>query len=320
MTLHLTESQQVLKRSQGTEAHETAAARANGAAPRRVEFLFSCGTKLTYVLHRTTTAAKWAGMMMRMRPSQLLRMGLNHRHGFAQEPDIRAAASRIKRCARVLGFRLEPLTRDSWRGVLNNLHVRFPDFFEHDFEPSKFEAAHDMNLAMHWLEYELGNWLDGRRQHLFNLDFNHDPRAYNLKQPIPPAELREFSTDMAFGSLHLHYIYVGRHFFEMFEASDTVCPPHQFRPQHEFNATCGLVFSEPTETRRQREERMRRYFESMGGESYFGYGFDDEALAKGFFQLGRLENLDEYRNIGPRNALRAQLRKSSVVGWRFLEA
>jgi hypothetical protein len=315
----MTETEQALEHPVLEDlAQDEVRATRSDRAPRRVEFTFSCGTTLTYILNRTATAAKWAGMMMRMRPSQLLRMGLNHRHGFAQEPEIRATASRIKRCARVLGFRLDPLTRDSWRGVLNNLHARFPEFFEHDFDPSKFQAAQEMNLAMHWLEYELGNWLEGRRQYLFNLDFNHDPRAYNLKQPIPEAELGEFSTDMAFGSLHLHYIYVGRHFLEMFEANDTVCPSHQFRPQHEFNATCGLVFSEPTETRHQREERMRRYFESMGAESFFGYGFDDKALAKGFFQLGRLEDFERFGGIGPRSRLRAQLRKSSVVGWRFL--
>lgn len=284
---------------------------------RRVRFTFSCGTQLIYELNSTRTAALWCEMLAKMHRRYLLRTDVNHRHGFATKPEIQAAISRLKKSATFLGFPLAPLTKRNWQGELNRLHINFPEFFKGEFDRERFQAAHETNLLIHWLEYELANLLDGKDQYIFNLDFNHFPPAYNLKTKIPEEELGDFDPALAFGNLHLHYVHIGRHFLEMCDANDMNCVPHHFIAQHDFNATCGLVFSEPCDAVRL-DARMRDYYERRGAKEFFGFEYEDPKLAKGFFKIGQLVDLPAYSKHAERQALRDQLKDSRVTSWKLL--
>lgn len=185
---------------------------------------------------------------------------------------------------------------------LNKLHVEFPKFHQRRTDPERLKIANEMNLAIHWLEYELLGCK------LFNLDFNDASMTWH---PIHEAELKYFCTDYTFGDLHLHYVHVGRPLFEMYLNEDRVTPPDQFKPQHYFNATCGMVFHEA----RVDEESVRRYFDSLGGKAFFGYAYHDPRLANGYFKLGHLEG---YETLELREDLRLQLANANVVSWRAL--
>lgn len=292
-------------------------AKSRGFLVRRVQFTFSCGTQLTYELNSTKTAALWCEKLARMHSRYLLRTDVNHRHGFATKPEIQAAVARLKKSATFLGFPLEPLTRRNWQGELNRLHINFPEFFKGKFDRERFQAAHETNLLIHWLEYELADLLDGKDQYIFNLDFNHFPAAYNLKAKIPEEELGHFDPVLAFGNLHLHYIHIGRHFLELVDANDMDCIPRHFIAQHEFNATCGLVFSEPCDQTRL-AARMRDYYDRRGAKEFFGLEYEDPKLAKGFFKIGQLVDLPAYSARARRQALRDQLKTSRITAWRLL--
>lgn len=283
---------------------------------RQVQFTFSCGTQLVYELNSTRTAALWCEKLAKMHRRYLLRTDVNHRHGFASKPEIQAAVSRLKKSATFLGFPLEPLTKRNWQEELNRLHINFPEFFKGEFDRERFQAAHETNLLIHWLEYELANLLDGKDQYIFNLDFNHFPPAYNLKTKIPEEELGNFDAALAFGNLHLHYIHIGRPFLELVDANDMDCIPQHFIAQHEFNATCGLVFSEPCD-RAALDVRMRNYYDRRGGKGFFGLEYEDPKLAKGFFKVGQLLDLPVYSTHTRRQALRDQLKTSRIVAWQL---
>jgi hypothetical protein len=100
----------------------------------------------------------------------------------------------------------------------------------------------------------------------------------------------------------------------MYDAYDVDCPAHHFRPQHQFNATCGLSFSEPLNASTL-TANLREYYENRGGRQFFGYDFDDPRLAVCFFRLGSLVNLSEYRTLESRQVLRFQLQAAEVVSW-----
>lgn len=252
-----------------------------------------------------------------MHSRYLLRSDINHRHGFATKSQIQAAVARLEKSVAFLGFPLATLTKHNWQEELNKLHINFPDFFKNEFDREKFQSAHETNLLIHWLEYELVNLLGKKAQYIFNLDFNHFPAAYDLKTKIPEGELENFESELRFGNLHLHYIYVGRHFLEMFDANDMDSPPHHFRAQHEFNATCGLAFSEPRDPV-QLDRDMRAYYGRRGGTEFFGFDYEDPRLAKGFFKIGQLVDLTAYASFTQRQTLREQLKNSRIVVWQFL--
>ena len=205
----------------------------------------------------------------------------------------------------------------NWHAELNRLHTHFPAVWgNRKLTRTEFQLYHELNLTIHWLEYELANFYGKRDQFLINLDFNHHVPAYDLKQPIPREELSLYSPNLDFGGLHLHYLYIGRHFLEMADAEDFISPPNHFRPQWELNATCGLVFSEPQNPERV-ANRLRSYFDRRGGKDFFGYDFDDCHLAKGFFPLGRLANLDEFSSRSSRDTLREQVKRQKIIGWKI---
>jgi hypothetical protein len=172
-----------------------------------------------------------------------------------------------------------------------------------------------MNLTIHWLEQELCNYYDTQNKFTLNLDFNHNPVNYAKKKDIPVNEMSYFSTDEYFGELHLHYIFIGRHFLEMYEAQDFECLKDQFRPQTVYNATCGLVFSEPKTLKSPMSFDMHDYYLRRGGQPYFGYSYDDTRLAKGFFNLGQLENLAEFDTVEKRQSLRNLLKTNPIIKW-----
>lgn len=284
---------------------------------QRVQFIFSGDIRLTYTLNSSKTARTWCDLLSQMQPSYLLRNAVNHRHGFATVGDISRCVDRLKKCLSVLGFQYQTIHKDNWRTALNTLHVNFPEFFQNDFDRSKFQSAHEMNLLIHWLEYELVNLYENKEKYLFNLDFNHHPPAYNLKTDFPEDEYGYFSTDLQFGNLHLHYIFIGRHFLEMFDAQDFISPAHHFVPQHAFNATCGLVFSEPQDQTKA-DGDMRVYFAQRQGIEFFKHHYDDPKLAKGFFKLGQLEGLEGYATKPQRQALRDAIQRSTITAWQFV--
>lgn len=284
---------------------------------QQVRFRFSNGLDLTYELNNTRTTLLWCDMLAQMQPHYLMRSNVNHRHGFATDAQIADALVRLRKCADALGFELGSVEPSNWHSALNTLHVNFPNFFTDNFDPSKAQTAHSMNLLIHWLEYELGNTYDNKAQYIFNLDFNHYPPAYNLKTDIVPNELGNFSPYLEFGNLHLHYIYIGRHFLEMFDAQDTVSPSSHFRAQHEFNATCGLVFSEPVD-RLQLDIAMQKYYTQKHGSAFFGFPYDSLQLAKGFFKLGKLLGLSNYQSLLDRQQLRRNLATAAIQSWHFL--
>jgi hypothetical protein len=282
----------------------------------RIDFEFSTGLVLSYQLRDTKTAEQWLQMMAQMTPRMMASNTYNHRHGFASQADIRSAIALLSANCNILQLKLPALSANHWQNTLNALHVNFPEFERKLQTRQEFHAAHKMNLLIHWLEYELSNHLGRKGQYLFNLDFNHDPRAYNLKKPFAKAEMTCFSPHLGFGNLHLHYINIGRHFLEMYDAQDRVCPKHHFRPQHEFNATCGLSFSEPLDDSALRLG-MLRYYQMRGGQDYFGYSFYDPALAVGFFRLGTLMEVDSYQTFERRAELREKLQSAVVMGWQI---
>lgn len=133
----------------------------------------------------------------------------------------------------------------------------------------------------------------------------------------PEEELGYFDPVLAFGNLHLHYIHIGRHFLELVDANDMDCIPQHFMAQHEFNATCGLVFSEPCDQTRF-AARMRDYYHRRGAKEFFGFEYEDPRLAKGFFKIGQLVDLPAYSAREQRQALREQLKTSRITAWQLL--
>ena len=284
---------------------------------RRILFAFSCNTELIYVLNPSWAAQNWLEQLDQMQFRFLLRSDLNHRHGFATLEEVRGAVKRLRLCCTKLGFSFPQLTPTTWQDVLNRLHINFPAFFRRDLDTAKFQTAHEMNLLIHWLEYELVNIFSNAQKYIFNLDFNHFAPAYKLKRTIPYEELGYFSPMLDFGNLHLHYIHIGRHFLEMFDAQDFDSPAIDFQRQKEFTATCGLVFSESIDAEKLGKE-MRMYFDKRGGINFFGFTYESLLLAKGFFSLGKLENLYSYKTSEQRQALRDRLKGSHIVNWRLL--
>lgn len=279
----------------------------------KIEFQFSCGIKLTYVLNDTSTSVNWSRMIASMNPANMLRIDTNHVHGFATEAQVADKIQELSKIATDLSFELPLLTEDNWQDELSKLHINFPNNLG---KSRNNQLLHTMNLTIHWLEYELMNVYQNKQQYIVNCDFNHSPETYNIWKSFPDEELHNFSPILEFGNLHCHYVMIGRHFLEMFDARDFVCPKQQFVPQTIYNATCGLVFSEPSSS--ELVDQMRQYYDERGGISFFGYEFDDPLLRKGFFKLGQLENVSEFVTNEQRDNLRQQIKDTEIVSWRIV--
>ena len=193
--------------------------------------------------------------------------------------------------------------------------TNFPDFYKYISYIKNYINTNYPQFTLHYSSSEiapLNLLLNGKAR-----EFGCDPVLIvdynNNGDVIPDDEFDQFSPSLTFGNLHLHYIFIGRHFLEMFDAKDMVCPQKHFRAQHEFNATCGMVFSEPQDEVLHNTE-MQIYYHQRGGKQFFGFDYEDQKLAKGFFKLGQLQDMTEYAQPQRREALRQQLKKSQVVG------
>ena len=278
-----------------------------------ISFVFANGVSLKYVLNDTVTARNWLDMMKKVHPHHMSRSEENHRHGFASKELIEAKIDQLAECCATLGMpKVELSSNDwqNWQSNLNAIHATFPDILRSGVNN---QLAHTSNLLIHWIEYELANFFDNAEQYLFNLDFNHYPETYNLAKEIPANEFNYFSTDIDFGVLNLHYIYIGRHFLEMYNAWDVTCPIAHFRPQWHHNATCAINFSEH-QPQELLNEKMQQFYKARGGLEFFGLDYNHPRMAKGFFKLGQLENLHEY-TFERREEMRNLLKESYVTHW-----
>ena len=257
-----------------------------------IRFIFSNELSLRYKLNDSSVAATWLGMMQKVGSKDMSRMSENHRHGFASRAEITENINRLTDACKVLAMPEVNLSANHWQDWqqnLNAIHVTFPSIV---MSGVNTQAAHTVNLLIHWLEYELTNLFGQAEQYLFNLDFNHRPEIYKQSQKIPFSELGHFTTDLSFGDLNLHYIYIGRHYLEMANAQDFVCLKEHFRPQWHFNPTCAINFSEPT-PQAGLDAKMQVFYQARGGREFFGFDYADPRMAKGFFKLGQLENLTQ---------------------------
>lgn len=283
-----------------------------------VTFYTAAGTELVYAIHNTKVARAWLQMLRTASPDSLLRQQENSLHGFASDEVYELRCAQLREVCAVLAIEV-PAVID--QQALNVLHLNFPNG-THGL--SKDESAQarkhlmTLNLLVHWIEYELANQTQQRNQYLVNLDFNHDGAHYGATQFIPDAQLKGFSADMPFGSLHLHYTYTGRHFLEMFDALDTVAPVAHFRPQRNFNATCGLVFSEPQDNAIRRTA-MLKYYTDRGARRFWPHDFEDPRMCIGFYQLGQLQNFD-VSDADAREELRNRLATDTIISWVIKDA
>lgn len=274
-----------------------------------VTFHTDAGNSLVYALNDSEVTSSWLAKLRAISPKSLMRQQENHRHGFASAEAYESMCKQLREVAASLNIEL-PYVLD--QQALNTLHLNFPNCthgLTNANGPYVRKQLMSLNLLIHWIEYERGS----RQQYVFNLDFNHDASHYSKPGFIPESQLNHFSSDMAFGSLHLHYTYTGRHFLEMFDAEDITAPSSHFRPQRNFNATCGLVFSEPQDNA-ARQEQMLAYYVARGGRRFWPHDFDDPRMCKGFFQLGQLQNVD-LGDIAARTALRNSLATDHIVNW-----
>lgn len=278
--------------------------------------MFSTGVSLTYETNSSLTASSWLIQLSNTTPHDLKQQELNHKHGFASDEEIERNITRLTQVAQGFNATLQPITHDTWQMSLNTLHVHFLEVVRQSLSRQQQQQAHEMNLLIHWLEYELFNKFNNRQQYIFNVDFNHCPRAYGLKQQFPVDEYGYFSPTLDFGYLHLHYIYLGRPFLELADANDMVAPRHHFKPQREFNATCGMSFSEPEDKHGQRL-MFADYYASRGGRDFFGHSLNDPQMAIGFFRVAQLVNIHEYQTESQRIQLRNQIQHSHVIGWEI---
>jgi hypothetical protein len=285
------------------------------AVSMRIRFIFSNGLSFRYLLNDSYVAATWVGMMKKVSPGHMSRMSENHRHGFAPQEEIDENIGKLTQACKILNMPKVDLAANNWRDWqqnLNDIHVTFPSVL---MSRVNNQVAHTVNLLIHWLEYELYNRFKPAKQYLFNLDFNHQPDIYRMGQVIPPDELKYFTTDIKFGDLNLHYLYIGRHFLEMVNAYDLVCLKEHFRPQWHFNPTCAINFSEPG-PQDMLSAKMETFYQARGGSDFFGFDYSDPRMAKGFFSLGQLENIHQY-SLNDRNQIRQSLSTAHVTHWGF---
>jgi len=277
-----------------------------------VTFYTAAGTELVYSINDTKVARAWLQLLHTASPDSLLRQQENSLHGFASAEVYALRCQQLREVCTALSIEVPEVLDQQ---ALNVLHLNFPNG-THGL--SKDESAQarkqlmTLNLLVHWIEYELANQTHQRHQYLVNLDFNHDAAHYSQPGYIDQDQLKGFSADMSFGSLHLHYTYTGRHFLEMFDALDNASPIAHFRPQRNFNATCGLIFSEPQDNAARRVA-MLKYYNDRGARRFWPHDFEDPRMCIGFYQLGQLQNFDA--SADARDQLRAQLSTDPIVNW-----
>lgn len=280
----------------------------------QIDVIFSTGLTLTYDLNDTRVVADWVSILDQMPRDLHDRSQLyNHRHGFASEAEIDQAGQRLAEISDKYQLNIPPITRDNWHQVLNRAHIFFPNWRPTNDE--QLNDSHEFNVLIHWLEYELANVYDTRREYLVNVDFNQNPATRTRMPLFDDGDFSHFSPILEFGNIHLHYVHKGRHFLELANALDFDAPRTHFVPQHRFNATFGMVFSEPGV---RDYADLQRYYINRGGVEFFRKQYDNPTMAIGFYKLGQLVNVDQYRTSEQqRNELRAAVSSAVVVDWKI---
>ena len=131
-------------------------------------------------------------------------------------------------------------------------------------------------------------------------------------------EIKEANHGKNRSSLQPHFIWFNRarlsqiYFVHRYERRSVLC-----LSAATFNATCGLVFSEPRDSV-QLDGDMRTYYDKRRGKQFFGFKYEDPKIAKSFFKLGQLANMAEYSTSTKRQELRNRIKTSMIVAWQFL--
>lgn len=276
---------------------------------------FSSDVNLTYNITPHPTSNVWLGLVADVSPDVRVDRAIlyNQRHGFASSSDIDDAIRALKAIVQRHNLTLPALNEHNWHDVLNRLHVYFPNW--HRVSHAHLVDAHTFNLIIHWLEYEFANTFEQRNEWLFNVDFNQKQATRTLRS-FEPSDFNKFTPNLEFGNIHLHYVHKGRHFLELANAQDFDAPRAHFVPQTQFSATFGMVFSEPN----GRDLSELETYYNRKGVAFFGMKYEDPRLAKGFFELGELVDVDSYRaDKALRDELRSKLTTADVIGWTINE-
>lgn len=283
---------------------------------KKLTITFDNNIQLAYNVLETKTANIWATFLEKASFEYLLQTDLNHRHGFASDEKILEVFTRLETLLFLFDETIEPLNSNNWNTVLNTAHEKFLNLHKLNKNISLKKEEMEINLCIHWLEYELDNKFNNSKQFMFNMDFNQHWKSASLTGSIQRNEYESFTPMLNFGSLHIHYNLIGRHFLEMANAKDMLCDSITFKPQRTFNPTCGFVFSEP-----QIEEivttRLQDYYNIKGGKPFFNYDFNDPLLSKGFFQVTVLENIESYQTFEERDSLRQSIKSATIVNWKL---
>lgn len=227
------------------------------------------GFVLNYELNGFRDTQHWAEALSVRTIDSLCRTDTNECHGWATPEMVAIKQARLEDLCYIFGLKFEGCDQES----LNRLHTNFPENVHKSSVRSIKMLWHEFNTTIHWLEYELNN------QQIINADFNHsDYIQINIQNP------ENFSPYLDFGTLHAHYIYIGRHFLEMSDARDYVSPIEHFKPQNHINATFGMCFSDSRD-HSIIDKEMRDYYNTRND---FPYDFDSVSMRKGFLQLGNL--------------------------------
>lgn len=276
---------------------------------------FSSDVTLTYNIIDHPVSSEWLTLASAIAPTARVDRAClyNQRHGFATDQEIESAVRVLEDITRRHRLHLPLLIERNWHVALNQLHINFPNW--HRVARDSLTDAHTLNLIIHWLEYEFANKFEHRNEWLFNVDFNQDQATRTLRT-FSISDYDQFTPNLEFGNIHLHYVHKGRHFLELANAQDFLAPRAHFVPQTQFSATFGMVFSEPN----SRDLSELAVYHEQRGVDFFGMKYDDPRLAKGFFKLGELVDADSYRaNKALRDELRNKLTTADVIGWTINE-
>lgn len=278
--------------------------------PKIFSVRFNNNVELQYLLHENEDSHAWSNLVQNVNINNLRVTKQNERRGFSTQAEVNEAVQRLNYLCGTFSLPGLDLSSDiPWNKQLNIIHTYFPTAINKPCENSS--EWHEVNLTVHWLEHELGNHLHHKDQYLMNADFNHTPSIWIQQHLIRQRE--NFSPYLEFGTLHNHYIYIGRHFLEMADANDFECDRSHFVPQYRVNATFGMCFSEPQDWS-SLIQRHRAYYELRGGIDFWRIPFESKNLVNGYHQLGTLFGRP-YETVEQRNDIRTVIANASIADW-----
>jgi len=277
-----------------------------------LEVIFVNGVKLCYTLKDNIDSYVWTKLVRQVNSTDLKVRNHNEHRGFNTYDEILVKIERLNfLCDK---FKLPAfILNDIWDIYLNKLHIYFTDSINVK-QPSLIltNEWHEVNVLIHWLEHALDNYLNNKQQYIINADFNHTPEIYARSHKIVHKE--NFSPYLDFGTLHNHYVHIGRHFLELCNANDFECPKSHFVPQYILNATFGMCFSEPQD-HKVVDLKHKKYYLDRGGFNFWNIPFFSESLVNGYHQIGKL--LGDYDTYQKRSDLRDSISYSKINYWKI---